>query len=66
MQLELDLVEIRTICDQYSLPDIFNMDETALNYKASLDTSLSSELILDGRINKERITACFYYNADGS
>ena len=66
MQLELDLAEIRTICDQYPLCDIFNMDETALNYKASPETSLSSELIPGGKINKERITACFCCNADGS
>ena len=65
-QMEEDLKEIREVCDLYPLQDIFNMDETALNYKASPDTSLSSELIPGGKINKERITANFCCNADGS
>jgi hypothetical protein len=42
------------------------MDETALNYKASLETSLSLKLIPGGKINKKRITASFCCNADGS
>jgi len=64
--MELDLAQIYIICDEYTLKDIFNMDETALNYKASPETSLSSETIPGGKINKERITANFYCNADGS
>ena len=64
--MEEGLKEIREICTLYPLRDIFNMDETALNYKASPETSLSSELIPGGKINKERITANFCCNADGS
>jgi hypothetical protein len=59
MQMELDLAEIRDICDLYQTPDIFNMDETALNYKASLDSSLSSEVVPGGKLKKERKTICF-------
>jgi len=66
LQLEEDLKEIREVCDLYPLEDIFNMDETALNYKASPDSSLSSQSIPGGKINKERITANFCCNADGS
>jgi hypothetical protein len=40
VQLEHDLAEIRDICKLYPLQDIFNMDETALNYKASPESSL--------------------------
>jgi hypothetical protein len=42
------------------------MDETTFNYKASPETSLSSELILGGKINKKRITTNFCYNVDGN
>lgn len=66
IQIKLNLVEIRDIYTLYSLPDIFNIDKTALNYKASPDSSLSLESILGSKINKERITANFCYNADGS
>ena len=66
IQMEEDLKEIREICDLYTLKDIFNMDETALNYKASPDSSLSSQSISGGKIKKDRITVNFCYNADGS
>jgi len=46
IEMKKELQEIRKICDLYPLQDIFNMDETALNYKASPDSSLSSESIL--------------------
>jgi hypothetical protein len=36
-----DLKKIREICDLYPLLDIFNMDETALNYKVNPESSLS-------------------------
>ena len=52
MQMELDLAEIRDICDLYQMPDIFNMDETALNYRASPDSSLSSEVVPGGQIEE--------------
>src|SRR2546423_3797394 len=55
MQMELDLAEIRDISALYPLSDIFNMDETALNYKASPDSSLSSESVPGSNVNKERI-----------
>jgi hypothetical protein len=64
--MELNLVEIRDIYSLYPLADIFNMDETALNYKASPDSILSLESVPDSKINKERITANLYYNIDGS
>jgi hypothetical protein len=60
MQMELDLAEIRDICDLYQTPDIFNMDETALNYKASPDSSLSSEVVPGGTLKKERKTIYFW------
>jgi hypothetical protein len=50
--MELNLAEIRDICDLYQTPDIFNMDETALNYKASLNSSLSSKAIPGGKLKK--------------
>jgi DDE superfamily endonuclease len=64
--MEEDLKKIREICDLYPLPDIFNMDETSLNYKASPESSLSSQPIPGGKMNKERITANLCCNADGS
>jgi hypothetical protein len=66
IQLEEELKELRKICDLYPLQDIFNMDETALNYKASPESSLSSQVISGGKINKQRITANFCCNAEGS
>ena len=42
------------------------MDETALNYKASPDSSLSSESTLGGKLNKARVTVNLCCNADGS
>jgi DDE superfamily endonuclease len=65
MQMELDLVKIRDIYDLYQTPDIFNMDETALNYKASLNSSFSSKAIPGGKLKKKRIIINFCYNADG-
>src|SRR6266480_3553780 len=66
MQMELDLAEIRDICDLYQMADIFNMDEIALNYRASPDNSLSFEVVPGSKLKKERITICFCYNADGT
>jgi Tc5 transposase DNA-binding domain len=65
-QMEEGLKKIREICTLYPLRDIFNMDETTLNYKASPETSLSSKLIPGGKINKKKITTNFCYNADGN
>lgn len=66
IEMEKELQEIRKICDLYPLQDIFNMDETALNYRASPDSSLSSESVPGGKLNKARVTANFCCNADGS
>jgi hypothetical protein len=64
MQMELNLVKIRDIYDLYQTPDIFNMDETTLNYKASFNSSFSSKAIPGGKLKKERIIINFCYNAD--
>jgi Tc5 transposase DNA-binding domain len=42
-QLELDLLEIRIIIEEYRLSDIYNMDETALYWKSSPNNNLASE-----------------------
>jgi hypothetical protein len=42
------------------------MDETTLYYCFNLDNSLSSKPLLGRIINKSRIMATFYCNADGS
>jgi hypothetical protein len=66
MQLELNLADIRFILEDYPLSDIYNIDETALYWKSSPDNSLISEELKGGEADKLRITANFYYNADGS
>jgi Tc5 transposase DNA-binding domain/Fission yeast centromere protein N-terminal domain len=65
-QLELNLVEIRVICDEYPLCDIYNMDETDLFWRAIPGSTLSSERQPDGKKEKDRITANLCCNADGS
>jgi len=64
--MKKDLQEIRKICDSYPLLDIFNMDEAALNYKASPSSSLFSQPVAGGKMKKEQITVNFCCNADGS
>jgi Tc5 transposase DNA-binding domain len=59
MQLELDLAEIRSILEDYPLADIYNMDETALYWKSSLDNSLTSEELKGGEADKSRIAVNF-------
>ena len=66
MQLELDLVEIRSIMEDYLLADIYNMDETALYWRSSPDNSLESEELKGGEADKSWITINFCCNADGS
>jgi len=65
-QLELDLTDIRAICDLYEPFAIFNMDETALYWKQSPDSTLASEDIAGSKLDKHRITINFCCNSDGS
>jgi DDE superfamily endonuclease len=65
-QLEFDLTKIRSIVEEYPLPNIYNMDKTALYYKSSPNNSLASEQLTGGADDKSRITANFCCNADGS
>jgi hypothetical protein len=64
--LEIDLIEIRFIINEYSLNKVYNINKTALYWKSSPNNSLIFKELKDGEADKSRITVNFYYNADGS
>ena len=51
---------------EYSLPNIFNFDETSLFYRMRPDKTLASKVMKGQKKNKERITIGLCCNSDGS
>ena len=66
IQVEEELVELRKTLAPYAPQDKYNMDESALYWKASPDRTLASEDLSGTKKEKARITANFCCNADGS
>ncbi len=57
---------LREFLKDYDARDIYNMDETGLDWKTAPDRSLSSQKDSGSKILKSRITAALTCNADGS
>ncbi|XP_054631460.1 tigger transposable element-derived protein 4-like [Dunckerocampus dactyliophorus] len=59
--------KLRDLCDGYAFRDIYNMDETGLFYKASIDSTLhfKGTDCSGGKQSKERITLMLCANALG-
>ena len=60
------MVELRVIVAPYLLKDVYNMDETGLFWKATLDTTLATETLLGTKKQKARVSLVNCSNADGS
>ena len=54
------------LCIEYNLCDIFNMDETGLNWKRTPDRTLATKAHSGTRKSKDRITIALISNADGT
>lgn len=65
-QIEKEFVEFWEILALYPPQNKYNIDKSALYWKASLDHILASEEVSKKRKKKTRIIANFYYNANGS
>ena len=57
---------IRVQLLSYDQEDIYNVDETALFWKATTSTTLATEQLPGGKVEKARITANFCCNATGT
>lgn len=64
--IEEDLAKIKRKIAEYERKDVYNMDETALFYNLSPDTTIAREQIEGSKKDKTRITIAFTCNADGS
>lgn len=56
----------KTLLSEYSLSDIYNMDETGLFYRMSPRRALATELRKGRKKQKERVTLALCSNASGS
>ena len=63
VKVEEELEVIRVQLLSYDQEDIYNMNETALFWKATLSTTLATEQLSGGKVEKARITANFCCNA---
>ena len=61
--VEAELVELRELLKDYELDDIYNMNETAIFWKANPDATQKSP---GGKTEKARITANFACNVTGT
>lgn len=66
VSVELALPAIKERLDSFELRDIYNMDETGLNYRMLADHSLASRQLEGRKQGKERVTAVICTNGDGS
>ena len=64
--IEAELIEIREILKSYPTDDIYNMDESALFWKASPDATLATETTAGVKTSKARITINLCCNASGN
>jgi hypothetical protein len=60
------MADVRTLCKEYPLKDIYNMDETGLNWRRSPDRTLATKAMSGTKKSKDRITVALTSNADGS
>ena len=60
------IADIRLLCKQYHPRDIFNLDETGLYQKSTLNRSLATEPGSGNKKAKDRITLALTANADRS
>ena len=58
--------DLRTLCLEYDLNDILNMDETGLFWKMSPDRILATKAASGGKKSKDRITVALTSNATGT
>jgi hypothetical protein len=59
-------VHVRATTSKYELRDQYNADETGIMWKLVPDSTLSARPVKGVKVQKERITAHFACNADGS
>ena len=59
-------IRVRETTSRYSPQDQYNADETAIYWKLVPDSTLASGPVEGVKLQKERITAHFACNADGS
>ena len=64
--VESQLMEIREMLAPYDNDDIYNMDESALYWKASPDATLATESTPGGKSSKARITINLCCNSTGN
>jgi hypothetical protein len=57
---------VRQLCTEYELRDVFNMDETGLNWRRTPDRTLATAATAGTKRSKDRITVALTVNADGS
>ena len=61
---ELEVIQVQLL--PYDQEDIYNMDETALFWKATSSPTLATEQLSSGKVEKARVTANFCCNATGT
>lgn len=66
VDLQQQLIAVQAIASQFHPSDIYNCDETGLFWKATPDRSLATQNFSGTKKLKNRITAHFCCNADGS
>ena len=60
------MVTVREIVSNYAPRDVFNCDETGLQWRKVPDRSLSTRRLAGRKLDKTRITAHFCSNSDGT
>lgn len=64
--MEMKLEAIREKINQFSMKDVFNLDETGLFYRLQADHSLATKQLEGRKQDKERLTVVICCNEDGS
>ena len=64
--VERSLESIREKLNQFSMKDVFNMDETGLFYTLQPDHSLATKQLEGKKEDKERLTIVICCNEDGT
>ena len=59
------MIELCVVVVSFLLKDVYNMDETGLFQKATLDTTLATEALLGTKKQKARVSLANYSNVDG-
>jgi hypothetical protein len=64
--VELARTDLPALIDQYALEDVYNYDETGLNWRQPPDRTLATSKSAGGKKKKERITIGLACNATGT